>query len=68
MTLRCDLIIRDATVIDGTGAPRVGAPMSAVRGDRIAGVGDLGGWSAADARCDADRQGARARLHRRAHA
>ncbi len=45
MTLRCDLIIRDATILDGTGAPRRRGDV-AVRGDRIAGVGDLGGWSA----------------------
>ena len=23
MSLRCDLIIRDATILDGTGAPRI---------------------------------------------
>ncbi len=45
MTLRCDLIVRDATIIDGTGAPRRRGDV-AVRGDRIAGLGDLGGWSA----------------------
>jgi N-acyl-D-amino-acid deacylase len=44
MSLRCDLIIRDATIIDGTGAPRTRGDV-AVRGDRIAGVGDLGAWS-----------------------
>lgn len=45
MGLRCDTIIRDATVFDGSGdARRVGDV--AIRGDRIAGVGDLGGWSA----------------------
>jgi N-acyl-D-amino-acid deacylase len=45
MALRCDLIIRDATVIDGTGAPRFRADVG-VTGDRIAAVGDLGGASA----------------------
>ena len=45
MTLRCDLIIRDATILDGTGAPRRRGDV-AVRGDRIAGVGDLGAWTA----------------------
>ncbi len=43
--MRCDLIIRDATILDGTGSPRSRGDV-AVRGDRIAGVGDLGGWSA----------------------
>jgi N-acyl-D-amino-acid deacylase len=43
MTLRCDLIIRDATILDGTGAPRRRGDV-AVRGDRIAAVGDLGAW------------------------
>ena len=45
MTPRADLIIRDATVLDGTGAPRFTADV-AVRGDRIAAVGDLGGMAA----------------------
>jgi len=45
MTLRCDLIIRDVTVFDGTGAPRVRADVG-VTGDRIAAVGDLGAASA----------------------
>jgi N-acyl-D-amino-acid deacylase len=45
MSLRCDLIVRDATIIDGTGAARRRGDV-AVRGDRIAGVGDLGAWSA----------------------
>lgn len=40
MTFRCDLIIRDATVIDGTGAPRFQGDV-AVNGDRIMAVGDL---------------------------
>jgi N-acyl-D-amino-acid deacylase len=41
MTLRCDLVIRNATVFDGTGAPRYRADL-AVQGDRIAAIGDLG--------------------------
>ena len=43
--LRCDLIIRDATIFDGTGAPRRKADI-AVTNDRITGVGDLGSASA----------------------
>ncbi|HEY0686554.1 MAG TPA: D-aminoacylase [Steroidobacter sp.] len=40
---RCDLIIRDVAIFDGTGAPaRLGD--LAVRGERIASVGDLGSW------------------------
>src|SRR5271165_4364193 len=46
MALRCDLIIRDATVFDGTGAPRFKAGVG-VSGDHIVEVGDLGGASAA---------------------
>jgi N-acyl-D-amino-acid deacylase len=45
MALRCDLIIRDATIFDGTGAPRRRGDVG-VTGDRIVGVGDLGGASA----------------------
>ncbi len=45
MALRCDLIIRDATLFDGTGAPRRVGDLG-VTGDRIVGVGDLGGASA----------------------
>jgi len=45
MALRCDLIIRDVTVLDGTGAPRFTADVG-VTGDRIAAVGDLGAASA----------------------
>lgn len=43
---RFDLIIRNGTVIDGTGAPRTRADI-AVRGDRIAAIGDLAEASAA---------------------
>jgi len=52
MALRCDLIIRDATVFDGTGAPRFKADVG-VTGDRIVEVGDLGAVSAAQ-EIDAD--------------
>lgn len=45
MALRCDLIIRDVTVFDGTGSPRFKADVG-VTGDRIVTVGDLGGASA----------------------
>ena len=45
MTLRCDLILRDATVFDGTGANRYQADIG-VTGDRITAVGDLGAASA----------------------
>jgi N-acyl-D-amino-acid deacylase len=43
MPLRCDLVIRDATVFDGTGSPRFRADV-AVEGDRIRAIGDLGAW------------------------
>ncbi|HEY0185797.1 MAG TPA: D-aminoacylase [Rhodopila sp.] len=52
MALRCDLIIRDATVFDGLGSPRFGADVG-VTDDRIVAVGDLGG-AAADREVDAD--------------
>src|SRR3569833_3013132 len=45
MSLRCDLIIRDATVFDGTGGARFTADVG-VNGDRIAAVGDLGAATA----------------------
>ena len=45
MALRCDMIIRDATLFDGTGGPRRVGDVGVV-GDRIVGVGDLGGMSA----------------------
>ncbi len=41
MALHCDLIIRNATVFDGTGGPRFNADVG-VTGDRITAVGDLG--------------------------
>ena len=52
MALRCDLIIRDATVFDGLGTPRFEADV-AVTGDRIVAVGDLGNYEA-DRDVDAD--------------
>lgn len=45
MALRCDLIIREATVFDGTGGARRIADVG-VTGERIVAVGDLGGASA----------------------
>ena len=42
---RCDMIIRDGTIFDGTGSPRFNADV-AVIGDRITAVGDLGTFSA----------------------
>ena len=41
MTLRCDLIIRNATVFDGLGGPRFSADVG-VKGDRIVAIGELG--------------------------
>ena len=52
MALRCDLIIRNATVFDGMGGPRFSADVG-VTGDRIVAVGDLG-ISEADREVDAD--------------
>ena len=43
--MRCDLIIRDATIFDGTGAPRTRGDV-AVTNDRIVAVGDLSAHSA----------------------
>ncbi len=43
--MRHDLIIRDATLLDGTGAARTRGDL-AVSGDRIAAMGDLGAHSA----------------------
>ncbi len=45
MALRCDLILRDATIFDGTGGPRCQGDVG-VTGDRIVAVGDLGAASA----------------------
>lgn len=45
MVQHVDLIIRNATVFDGTGAPRFTADIG-VSGDRIAAVGDLGAATA----------------------
>lgn len=45
MAPRCDTIFRDATVFDGTGAPRFRADVS-VNAGRIVAVGDLGGTGA----------------------
>ena len=45
MALRCDTIIRDVTIFDGTGAARRVGDVG-VSGDRIVGVGDLGGATA----------------------
>src|SRR5487761_2682308 len=45
MPSRHDLIIRDATIFDGTGAARFTADV-AVTGDRIAAVGNLGAAAA----------------------
>lgn len=41
MSLRCDLVIRGATLFDGTGAPRATGDL-AVTGDRIVALGDCG--------------------------
>jgi N-acyl-D-amino-acid deacylase len=46
MTRHCDFILRDATIFDGTGAARRQGDVAVVE-DRIAAVGDLGGWTAA---------------------
>ncbi|MBD0273860.1 MAG: amidohydrolase family protein, partial [Acetobacteraceae bacterium] len=45
MAFRCDLIIRDATLFDGTGGPRTTGDVG-VSGDRIVAVGDLSAASA----------------------
>ena len=66
MALRCDTIIRDATLIDGTGAARRTGDVG-IRGERIVGVGDLGGWSA-DRGGGGRGPGGRAGLYRQPHA
>ena len=45
MTLRCDLIIREATIFDGSGNPRFQGDVG-ITGDRIAAIGDLGAATA----------------------
>lgn len=45
MSLRCDLILRGATIFDGTGAARRHGDVGVI-GDRIVAVGDLGTASA----------------------
>ncbi len=45
MALHCDMIIRDATVFDGTGASRFKADIGVI-GDRITAIGDLGSATA----------------------
>ena len=45
MSLRCDTIIRNATLFDGTGGPRRVGDVG-IRGERIVGVGDLGAATA----------------------
>ena len=45
MAMRCDLVIRDATVFDGIATNRFEADV-AVTGDRIVAVGDLGNYEA----------------------
>ena len=47
-TGRCALLIRNATIADGTGAPVFTADV-AVEGERIAAVGELAGWQADEA-------------------
>ena len=45
-TTRCDIAFRNASIIDGTGAPAVAGDV-AISGDRIVAAGDLGGMAAA---------------------
>lgn len=47
MTHSFDLLIRNATIIDGTGAPRYAGDIG-IRGDRIVRVGDLSGQHGAE--------------------
>ncbi|WP_068300873.1 amidohydrolase family protein [Pararhodobacter sp. CCB-MM2] len=43
--MHADTILRNALLIDGTGAPRRAGDL-AIRDDRIAAIGDLSGWAA----------------------
>lgn len=52
MTDKCDLIIDNAIIIDGTGAPAVNGGLG-IKGDRIVVVGDVSAYSA-DQRIDAE--------------
>jgi len=45
MTEHCDLLLRDGMVVDGTGSGARRGEV-AIRGDRVAAVGDLPGWQA----------------------
>ena len=56
-----DLIIRNGTVIDGSGQPGVASDVG-IRGDRIAAVDNLAAATAAQT-LDATGQGRLARLH-----
>ena len=64
-TGRCALLIRNAAIADGTGAPVFTADV-AVEGERIAAVGELAGWQADEA-IGRGRPRAGARLHRLPH-
>ena len=48
---RCDSVVRNASVIDGTGAPPVRADV-ALAGGRIVAMGKLRGWSGAEMELD----------------
>ena len=67
MQEKFDLLIRNATIIDGTRAPRFAGDIG-MRGDRIARIGDLDRPRTASVEIDAARPHRGARLHRRAHA
>lgn len=43
--MQADILFRNATIVDGTGAPRISGDV-AVHDDRIAAVGDLSEWTA----------------------
>lgn len=51
MTSKCDLIIENASIIDGTGAPAVDGDL-AIKGERIVAVGDVSAF-VADQKIDA---------------